>query len=337
MGKPWRKLRQSLYNATPWQAVAPGPRLRVVNTMASKAYQKVKATNALPSPSSVALEIMRLASNDRATLRDVATVVETDPDLASRLLKYVNSPLVGVSRHIASVQQAVALLGLEVVKGFALGASLISRGRKVACARFDYEAFRSESVARAVIVRHFSLRLNDYPADAAFTCGLLCQTGRLAFATAFPEAYAHALSLAAADDPRQLIETEREAFDFDHNDLAAAMMADWHLPAIFRDAVRYQDSPDEHNLDLTSDLGQLAQLLNLAGVLSLVLTRSRIHRETMTTVVDRADRLDVTRDALANIFDSISEEWCAHGAIFDVGTRKVPPFVELYGGASNCL
>ena len=301
--------------------------------MASKAYQTAMATNALPSPSSVVLEIMRLARDNQATLSDVATVVETDPALASRLLKYANSPLAGVSRRIASVSQAVALLGLEVVKGLALGASLISRGRKVPCARFDYEAFRSESVARAVVVRHFAHRLNNCPADVAFTIGLLCQIGRLAFATAFSEAYGHTLSLVAADASRQLTQTEREVFDVDHNDLAAEMMTDWHLPTIFSEAVRSQDSPDEHNLYPATDLGQLVQLLNMSGALSLILTRPSIRRETMTTVINRANRLDVRPDDLGPIFDSIGEEWCALGAILDVETRKVPPLAELLAQA----
>lgn len=298
--------------------------------MASKAYQDAKNSNSLPRLSSVAVKIIHLAGHDRAPARDVSAIVETDPALASCLLKYVNSPLVGVSRRVSCVAQAVAMLGVEVVKNLAIGASLISRGRSIRCTTFDYEAFRSESVARAVIVRRFAHRVNGCSTDEGFTCGLLCQIGRLAFASAFPETYDHVLGLVGPDDARALDEAEREAFRINHNEFAAEMMAEWHLPEVLCDAVRCQDSPEDHSLDPASDLGRLARLLNLAGLLSGILTQSRVYRADLTMAITKAHRLDVNPDAVVNILDTIGDEWCDLGAILDVGTRSVPPFAELY-------
>lgn len=275
------------------------------------------------------MEIVRLASDREVSLNEIATVVETDPGLASRLLRYINSPLAGVSRQVTSVSHAVVFLGAEVVKAVAL-CSLLSPSAKMACAAFDYEAFRSESVARAVVLRHLAHKLKNYSPDEAFTCGLLSQIGRLGLAMAYPTTYEHVLSLVTQDDRRRLSEVEREVFDIDHNELAAEMMADWHLPTVVCDAVRWQDSPDEHGGDRGSTMALLTKMLNLSGPLSSILTEARIDGDTLAAAIAQANRLGVRPDVFAQVLDSINIEWCALGTILGVKTRKVPPFAELY-------
>jgi len=158
--------------------------------MVHPAYQKLKETNALPSPTGVALELLRLTANEYTSIDAIIAAVESDPALAGRVLKLVNSAFAGVSRRVAAVSVAVRLLGTRTLKNLALGLSLLSNNRNGSCQAFDYEAFWSESLARAVAARQIAAQLANFPPDEAFTTGLLSKIGRLALATAQPQEYA---------------------------------------------------------------------------------------------------------------------------------------------------
>ncbi len=313
--------------------------------MSSTVYQAIKASHRLPSPSGVALRVLELARNEEFTLGEIAAVVESDPAIALRLLKLVNSPLAGIPRQIASIQRAAAMLGVRAVTSLALGFSLVSENRRGRCSAFEYELFWSESVARAVAARHLANHLKNFAPDEAFTCGLLSWIGRLALATAFPQRYADVLehvfrqyraaSTRLCHPSCELVETETSAFGIKHNELAAEMMADWHMPAIFCEAVRAQDAPDAGNPDVHSRACQFARILHLTGPIVLLLTQPTIYQDTLSILAEEAARQGITPYLCHEMLDAISREWSDAGTIFSVHTRQVPPLAEIYAQAQE--
>jgi HD-like signal output (HDOD) protein len=295
-------------------------------------FEKIKATGALPSPTGVAMEILRLANDEGTTLDQIATVIESDPAIAGRLLKYVNSPLAGMSRQIGSAARAVALVGLHTVKSISLGFSVMNH-KPEHCTGFDHDQFWSECLARAVAARHVANKIRTFAPDEAFTCGLLSQIGRLAFASVFPDAYSHAMSLAESSEDEGLIEIEREMFEIDHSELSGRMMSEWNLPAVFCDAVRFQDDPESDDPALAERPQQLARILHLSGSVAIVLTTSYARRDALTDIVNEGTHIGIRPDVFYDVFDSIRDEWREAGAIFSVPTRKVLPLVELYARA----
>ena len=298
-------------------------------------YNKIKASGALPSPTGVALRILKLTQDENVTIEAMTAAVESDPAIASRLVKLVNSPLAGTSRQIASVSRAVALLGVRTVTALALGFSLVANHRQGPCSAFDYDLFWPESLAQAVGARHLTARLGGFAPDEAFTCGLLSQIGRLAFATAYPERYAELLGTVSHENRRQLAEAENAAFDIDHHALAAEMMADWHIPQVFREAVHAQNDPDAGRLEIGSRAHLFARVLRLSGAIARLLPRSAVHRETLSTLVVQANRLGIMPNVYHEVFDAISREWREAGAIFVVGTHRGTPLAEICAQARD--
>ncbi len=297
--------------------------------MKSDAYELIKATERLPSPKGVALEILRLTEQEGTTVDALGAVIEADPALSSKLLKIVNSPLAGMSRKVASLSRATVLLGFRTVASLALGLSLVSDNRSSSCEGFDYDAFWSESLARGVVSRHLSRIIKDFSPDEAFTCGLLSQVGRLAFANAYPERYSQALAV-IGDDHSELSEFELELFGICHNALAAEMMADWHLPQLFRDAVRAQEKPDADTVEAESRVQKFAKILHLAGSISEVLISPTVDPETLSTITNEAFQLGIRPDVLQEAFDAVRSEWSEAGRIFSVPTRNVPTLAEIH-------
>jgi len=297
--------------------------------MASLAYQKLKDTNALPSPAGVALELLRLANDEKATIEAVTAVVEPDPALAGRLLKLVNSPFAGVPRQVASVSLAVRLLGMRTVKNLALGLSLVSNNHSGRCRAFDHGLFWSESLARAVAARGIASRCKNFSPDEAFTAGLLSQIGRLALASAHPDDYARVLESTSPDDVHGLLDAERAAFGIDHNELSVEMMADWRLQEVFCEAVRFQDRPKAESPSSKTRGDELARVLHSAGSVASLLVQPTVCPETLEAIVDEAADLGIPDEAFHQLFDAIGDEWRETGTIFSVSTREVPPLEQL--------
>jgi HD-like signal output (HDOD) protein len=291
--------------------------------MPHPAYEKLKRCEALPSPAGVVMEILRLASNEKTTINQISAVVETDPALASQMLKLVNSPFSGLPRKIASVSAAVRLLGIRTVKNMALSLSLVSNYRNGRCAAFDYEAFWSNSLLRAVAARGITSRLQDYSPEEAFTIGLLGKVGQLAFATVFPKEYACELSRPTSSDIIGLLDAERSAFSIDHDELSAELMADWYLPAMFCHAVRCQDRSDPScpTPDLRTD--RFTRIMHLAGTVTSSLAQPQARPESFAALVTEAEQLGISEQVLRPLLDVIASEWRDAGAIFSVPVPDV--------------
>jgi len=291
-------------------------------------YLLIKATQKLPTPKGVALEILRLTESDGTTIKDIARVIESDPVLSSQLLRICNSPMAGMSSKVASVTRATILLGFRTVANLALGLSLVSDDRESECPAFDYDAFWSESLARAVAASHLAQHLCGISSDEAFICGLLSQIGRLAFASAYPDRYGDMLKI--ADGKREdLVLLEVEQFGIDHTALAAEMMADWHFPKLFVFAMcqRHrgeagQQEGDPHELEF-------AKLIHLGGTLADILMTSLSDQNVWLRLSTEALELGIGQDKLNESFDEIRDKWRDVGKIFVIPTQDVPTLEQI--------
>src|SRR5262245_14680811 len=109
----------------------------------SKLIDQLKRTARLPSPPGAALQVLKLTQEQDVSLAQVADTLAADPALSVRLLKYANSALVGVSREVTTVREAVVLLGMRAVRMMALSFSLVSTDDRRSCPGFDYTRFWS--------------------------------------------------------------------------------------------------------------------------------------------------------------------------------------------------
>jgi hypothetical protein len=142
-------------------------------------FDELKASNQLPSPTGVALAILRLGEAETTTPQEIAQILQTDPALSGRVLKIANSAYCGRTRPIGSVREAVTHLGIRLVRNVALGFSLVSQCGRGACRGFDYGGFWSRSLAMGVAAQEVAGYVGQIAPAEAFTCGLLAQVGRL--------------------------------------------------------------------------------------------------------------------------------------------------------------
>ncbi len=95
-----------------------------------KVREKIENVTALPTIPKVLNKLLAVIENPRVSLNEISNFISGDPALTIKVLRMVNSPVYGFPGRISSVNQAVILLGLTVVKGLLLGVSVFDLMQK---------------------------------------------------------------------------------------------------------------------------------------------------------------------------------------------------------------
>ncbi len=273
---------------------------------------------------------MELTRQEDSSAQDIARVIKADPALSGRLLKFANSPYVGFSRSVASIENAVILLGVRVVRQLTLGLSVLANTKHGPCKTFDYPNFWSRSLATALATRALSTRDHLFPPEEAFVCGLLSQVGRLTLASSYPDSYAEILTTARDQGPKRLIQLERDILCTDHIELTAALLEDWGLPKVHIDALFHFETEDDDGLQLDTRTHILSQYLRLATHMSKMFkVDNKVGTQLLPKLIEEAEQQKIQRDKLDKLFNEVVAQWREWGPILEVPTQEVPPFADL--------
>lgn len=182
----------------------------------------------------VAQRVLRLVENPDFDVQQVVRILETDPALATQILRLVNSSYFGLPRRVASLQQAICLLGVHTLRLALLNYGVLQcLSQSLPGPRRD--EFLRHSLTVATVAEKLVKQQGDAGADEAYCAGLVVDIGVLAFAQAARARYEPLL----LNHPMgvELLEAERDCFGFDHAQLGARMLTHWNLPEAIVDAV----------------------------------------------------------------------------------------------------
>lgn len=301
-----------------------------MNTPELSKFEQLKANGELPSPKGAALAIVRLTQRDDTSFSDLANAVKTDPAFVGRLIKAANGAGFGRRRPVASIQEALTLLGLPAVRGLALGFSLVSGYRSGSCRNFDYGLYWSKSLVRAIALQAVAVRTHHLSSEEAFCFGLLSNIGDLALATLYPEEFSRILTESENSPRSVLLSRERTAFVLDSNALTAAMLQDWGLPPPFVAVVGFADRPENASFAEGSRQANMLQSLVLAQYIAEVcVAPDEARRSMVPQLYMLGGRLSLDSEALTQMCDQVVADWQEWGALLSVDTSHLPPFEEL--------
>lgn len=298
-------------------------------TIPQKLFVDLKTGGKLPSPSGVALRLIELTRKEDVSIEEIARAMQADPALSGRLIKFANSALNGPHRPVVSVFDAIQRIGVAPVRQLVLGFSVLGNNRSGKCRGFEYSRFWSRSLATAIAAGALSLRVRVAAENEAFTCGLLSDIGSLALATLYPKEYEVLIEAHREASRIARAALEREAFNVDHNELAAALLEDWKLPRFYINAVQYHEDPESSKSPHSSRDHGLMQLLSLAAALGDYCVASEAARKaTIAGLLLDGAKMGLDEETLGVVADQVVASWKDWGRILDVHTQNVAAFVE---------
>lgn len=176
--------------------------------------------------------------------RQVAEIIQREPGLSARVLKVANSAFYGSSRHIATVDRALVLLGLDAVRGIAAAACLDrSVARRSPKAAISPQALTHHCVASAFAAESLTKRCGRSSAPEAFMAALLHDFGVPVQERLDSAGVMKLIEALQNDTDAQPAALEAQLVQVGHARCAEVVFENWNLPPAIVRAVRYHDNP----------------------------------------------------------------------------------------------
>jgi len=206
----------------------------------------------LPSAPVAFQEILTCLQQPTASVADAARIIGRDAAMTANIMKVVNSAFFGARQPVATVDRAVAYLGLDTLGALVVGHSVFKGGASNCAAGFSLERLWEHSLQTAIAARTIA-RHEKQPAarvEEAFLAGVLHDVGKVVYATRSAAAHEPA---ASSDD----IVAQMEAH---HAEVGAYLLGLWGFPNPIVEAVAFHHAPSHACGDGLS----LAGLLHVA-------------------------------------------------------------------------
>jgi HD-like signal output (HDOD) protein len=180
----------------------------------------------LPTVPRIAQRVIASFSSEEVTLGEIAELIAADPVLSVKLLRLANSAYFRVSSSVETVDDAVHILGMTMVRHLVLGSGMV--GAFINTPDMNLHQFWTFGLYTACAARWLAdcCAVNR---DVAFTVGLVHGIGELHLHSVAPSA------MVALDQRANVLADERLALEtrvlgFNYLDVSAALAKLWNFP-----------------------------------------------------------------------------------------------------------
>ncbi|HOE66101.1 MAG TPA: HDOD domain-containing protein [Candidatus Hydrogenedentes bacterium] len=187
----------------------------------------------LPSLPHVVERVDELLGDPDRSLGEVGKVIATDPSIALKTLRLVNSAYYGLQNRVTSVEHAVALLGAKVIKNLVLTATVFDTFKTTTSQMLRHSV--ACGTAMGVLARRHAPPLS-VTTEEAFVFGLLHDIGKIIIEEFLPQECAEARALCVAQRMPEY-QAERIILGIDHAELGSRLAVKWKLPPAIIEAI----------------------------------------------------------------------------------------------------
>lgn len=294
-------------------------------------FAQLRISGRLPAPKGIALQVIQLTQQPDASNQSIARLIGADPVFSARVLKAANVLFHDSPRPVATIADAVMVLGARGLRQLVLGISLIADYGNGPCKQFDYLNYWSHSLLTGIAAKHLTQYARLAASDEIFVVGLLGNIGQLALATAFSDEFGELLTHQGSKSVAELHKLERAKFGFDESELSEAMLAEMHFPAIFQRMARHYKQPDISNVIEATREWRLLHVLHAASLLSdILLAAPSLRQDLILRLKLQAMRVVIDLETLCEIGDACVRDWQEWSTMLNFGNKlNIKYFSEL--------
>jgi HD-like signal output (HDOD) protein len=212
----------------------------------------------LPAMPEVAHALIKTLNDDSAGVTQVSDVISKDPALSAKVLRLANSAAFALPRGVATVSDAVSMVGLHKVSTMALGACL--NDAFPAVPGLERNEFWKSNMACAGYSQWLASGLDMDP-QVAWLTGMMLRLGELLIGQTNPAALKKIEHRPRPPGARW--QREKALIGFTEGQITAEMAHRWNFPMLMVQALQRSAHP------LTEQaFSRLGAVLHLAGLMA---------------------------------------------------------------------
>ncbi len=208
-----------------------------------KLKQIMAQVKTLPSMPAAGTRMLTMLENPDTDIDEIEEVLRQDPGLTGNVLKLSNSVYFGIPSKIASVRQAVLLLGLKRLMQLVI-ASCVSAAMDKPIPGYDLPPGNlwKHSIAVSIAAEALARDQKNVDVDDIFTPALLHDVGKLVLGYFIQEELQTIEEITAKGVP--YVVAENMVLGTDHAQIGAMILTQWAFPPSVIEAVRWHHDPD---------------------------------------------------------------------------------------------
>lgn len=257
----------------------------------------LETVKSLPPVPEILAKAKKVIQDPNSSAEDIGNVIETDPAMATRVLKLANSAYYNLLRPVSSIKHACMILGQGNLLGLI---TVVSTSRMLAKKLegygIDSGALLKHSLAVAACSQIIAkMKAPDLENDA-FTAGLLHDTGKIIlddYINSIKSEFDEKLN----SEHMNYLLAEQAILGFDHAGIAYDFCKIWNITEIQAHAIKF------HHYPSLSGQNELAYILHLSDYIAKKIGFATIptEKETYPIENDTLSTLDLTNEDLKDL------------------------------------
>jgi len=285
----------------------------------------------LPSPSNVAIKLLSIIKKENVSLQELTDIISCEPAMAAKVLGISNSAFYSLPYKVETLDEAVSILGMDVLKNMTLSFALIRNMRKDWSEGFNHEFFWRRSVTTAVAAELASFKLGGAYKES-FVTALLMDIGVLAMYLSCPEDYMRVLDMKRLSC-MDVIEAENAVFHSDHQEVGSRILRRWKIPESICSLIAFHH---QRNEVITQSPVPL-QILQIADLTSSVYHGNRNVEKFNTLKNLYQSVMNADEDDFERYLDSVANKTIELLSYFDISKGDMKPYSEVLQEANEEL
>lgn len=299
-----------------------------MNNLPPDIAEKLWACQTLPSPPTIAAEIITLVNEPEIDIKKFTALLACDPALSSKILRFANSPVYPYPKKIENLQQALMILGLNATISLALSFSLTKTLKTHKSRGLDYVLVWKRALLAGTVGRVLGFTCQMMEVEELYLSCLLQDLGMLALDQVFPELYTGN----GFDSPNheESVHHEQNTLGLDHAMVGAWLLTQWNFPDRFRLAVT--GSHDPERIARRNERTPFIYAVHLSGKIAEVFL-CETHPSTLQHLrIQAENRLGLKPEAFCEVLETTKQHLPETARIFetDIPTWADPQAILDY-------
>lgn len=217
------------------------PRNDLPDALVLRLFERICEISSLPD---VAMRIIEIADDPTSQVDDLLEAVRSDPALAMRVMRTVNSAYFGLADKVADLKQAITLLGFDEIRNLALTAYVAPHFREgESYGPYSRLGLWQHSVSVGMTAGMIAQASGRVFPQEAYLAGLLHDFGMILFDQYLHRPFCRVIDRLDGQTPAWHLELE--LLGFTHAQLGQFVADRWNLPEHLAVAIGFHHEPDE--------------------------------------------------------------------------------------------